>query len=166
MSFPYTLRKALPNDLPAIVHIYNSTIPGRMATADIEPVSVDSKVNWLNAHTDKRPLWVVTSNEGIIAWISFSNFYGRPAYQATSELSIYILTEYRGKGLGKFLLQYALDKAPALGIKNVLGFIFGHNIPSLQLFYGFGFEQWALLPGVANLDGVERDLVILGKKLF
>jgi L-amino acid N-acyltransferase YncA len=47
----------------------------------------------------------------------------------------------------------------------LLGFIFGHNEPSLQLFYRFGFEKWGHLPNVAELDGIERDLIILGKKI-
>ena len=165
MFSSYTIRQAFEADLPAIVAIYNSTVPARMATADTEPVKVDSKLNWLKAHNEKRPLWVVEDGKTIIAWLSYSNFYGRPAYKITSELSIYIHEDYRAKGLGKYLLQYAIDKAPALGIKNILGFIFGHNEPSLKLFYHFGFVEWAHLPGVAVLDGIERDLIILGLKL-
>ncbi|MEO0687152.1 MAG: N-acetyltransferase, partial [Cyanobacteria bacterium J06649_11] len=40
------IRHANENDLPAIVAIYNASIPGRMATADLEPVSVTSRINW------------------------------------------------------------------------------------------------------------------------
>jgi phosphinothricin acetyltransferase len=50
-------------------------------------------------------------------------------------------------------------------VHTVLGFIFGHNQPSLGLFGKFGFETWANLPRVANLDGIERDLIILGKRV-
>jgi L-amino acid N-acyltransferase YncA len=46
-----------------------------------------------------------------------------------------------------------------------LGFIFGHNQPSLALFRGFGFETWAHLPRVADLHGIEHDLMILGRRL-
>jgi len=37
------IRTALESDLPAIVEIYNSTVPSRMVTADTEPVSVESR---------------------------------------------------------------------------------------------------------------------------
>jgi phosphinothricin acetyltransferase len=47
----------------------------------------------------------------------------------------------------------------------LLGFIFAHNEPSLKLFKQLGFEQWAMLPDVAELDGIERSLVILGKRI-
>jgi len=69
------------------------------------------------------------------------------------------------KGLGKACLQKAIDEAPSRNIHTLLGFIFGHNFVSLELFKKFGFEQWALLPGVANMDGDMRDLVILGRKV-
>ena len=159
-------RDATLDDLPAIVAIYNSTVPSRQVTADLEPVSIDSRRAWFEAHgPEKRPLWVVEDAGRVIAWLSFSDFYGRPAYQRTSEVSIYLDEAARGKGLGKKLLAAALEAAPKLGIDTVLGFVFGHNEPSVRLFQAFGFAAWGTLPRVAVLDGVERDLVILGKRL-
>ena len=60
MTEDVTLRNALIEDLQVIVDIYNSTIPGRMVTADTEPVSVNDKLRWFNEHNpEKRPLWIV-----------------------------------------------------------------------------------------------------------
>jgi len=54
------IRDANVDDLPAIVAIYNAAIPGRMATADLEPLSVESRRQWFNEHLPgSRPLWVV-----------------------------------------------------------------------------------------------------------
>ena len=161
-------RDASKTDLEKIVEIYNSTIPSRMVTADLEPVSVESRKKWFDEHnSSKRPLWVVEnkSNE-IIGWVSFQSFYGRPAYNATVEVSIYMEKEQRGRGLGKQILQYCIDNAPKFGIKTLLGFIFSHNEPSLKLFRYFGFEDWGTLPNVAELDGQERGLKILGKRIY
>jgi phosphinothricin acetyltransferase len=44
----------------------------------------------------------------------------------------------------------------------MVGLIFAHNEPSLGLFGQLGFERWGLLPRVALLDGVQRDLTIMG----
>jgi phosphinothricin acetyltransferase len=41
----------------------------------------------------------------------------------------------------------------------------GHNAASLQLFERLGFERWGALPRVARLDGVARDIVIVGRHL-
>ncbi len=160
-------RDATLKDLGIIVEIYNSTIPSRMVTADTEPVSAESRINWLNEHkAGKRPLWVIENNNNVIfGWVSFQNFYGRPAYNATSEISIYLDKNERGKGIGKAILQYCIDQCKDLGIKTLIGFIFQHNEPSLKLFRKFGFEDWATLPNIAVLDNVEYTLKILGKRI-
>ena len=160
-------RDAKRSDLEKITEIYNSTIASRLVTADTEPVSVESKVKWFDEHSsDKRPLWVVEdeANE-IVGWVSFQSFYGRPAYDATVEISIYLDATQRGKGLGKQVLEYSITKATEFGIKTILGFIFSHNEPSLKLFKHFGFEEWANLPDIAVLDNTERSLTILGKRI-
>ncbi|WEK35706.1 MAG: GNAT family N-acetyltransferase [Candidatus Pseudobacter hemicellulosilyticus] len=163
-----TIRNASPEDLAAIVAIYNSTVAGRMVTADLEPVTPESRLPWFHAHNpEKRPLWVVEdTEEDIIAWMSFQDFYGRAAYNGTAEISIYIDPASRGKGLGKQLLRYCMEQAPALGVHTLLGYIFAHNEPSIRLFEQLGFEEWAHLPRIALLDGVERGLKILGKRLY
>lgn len=164
MTFSY--RDATLDDLPAIVAIYNSTIASRQVTADTEPVSVESRRAWFDAHgPNVRPLWVVEEAGRVIAWLSFSDFYGRPAYRHTAEISIYLDEAARGKGLGNRLLDAALVKAPELQIDTALGFIFGHNAASLKLFARHGFTTWGTLPSVAVLDGIERDLVIVGKRI-
>jgi len=165
-KYAYQHRLARFEDLPAIVDIYNSTVASREVTADTEPVSVESRHAWFAEHTpERRPLWVVEQDGKILGWLSYSNFYGRPAYSGTAELSIYIHEEMRGKGLGRYLLQQAIDFAPQINVHTLLGFIFGHNQPSLKLFDAFGFERWANMPRVATLDGIERDLIILGKRI-
>ena len=160
------IRDAERKDLEAIVGIYNSTVPSRMATADTEPVSVESRLKWFEEHRpDFRPLWVVEENGEVIAWLSYSSFYGRPAYDRTAEISIYVHPERRGRGIGLSLLRKAIRKAPRLGLKTLLGFVFAHNTPSIRLFETFGFSTWGHLPRVAVLEGVERDLLILGLRL-
>lgn len=160
-------RTAAIEDLGIIVEIYNSTIASRMVTADTEPVTVESRQKWFHEHdTVKRPLWVVEdSRNNVIAWVSFQSFYGRPAYDATAEISIYIESGQRGKGIGTQILGYCMEQAPAYGIRTLLGFIFSHNTASLKLFRSFGFEDWGVLPGIAVLDGRERSLTIVGKKV-
>jgi len=154
------------NDLSRIVKTYNSTVSSRQVTADLEEVSVESKRPWFDAHSqNKRPLWIVLLDGEYAGWMSFSSFYGRPAYDGSVEVSIYLEGKFRGKGLGKICLEKAIGEAPSLKIHSLMGFIFGHNTPSLNLFNAFGFEKWAHLPQVASMDGVMRDLIILGKKV-
>jgi phosphinothricin acetyltransferase len=160
------IRDAVETDLPTIVNIYNASIPSRMATADLEPVTVESRLAWFaQHHPHQRPIWVIERDNKVIGWLSFQSFYGRPAYQATAELSIYVAPSDRGQGIGKKLLSQAIAQSPSLEINTLLGFIFAHNQPSLRLFTQYQFSQWGYLPRVAQLDGKERDLVIVGRRI-
>jgi Acetyltransferase (GNAT) family. len=137
-----------------------------MVTADTEPVTVEGRLDWFYQHNPKtRPLWLAVYEGKTCGWVSLQSFYGRPAYQATAEISIYLEENYRNQGLGKKILNKVMEECPRLGIETLLAFVFGHNEPSLRLFVHFGFEKWGFLPAVAKLDGMDRDLVILGKKV-
>jgi phosphinothricin acetyltransferase len=161
-----TIRDANQADLPAIVAIYNAAIPGRTATADTEPVTVAQRLPWFREHDPaRRPLWLAVDGARTFGWLSFQPFYGRPAYHATAELSVYVSPAFQRRGTALALLTHAVAEAPRLGLRTLLGFVFGHNAPSLALFERLGFERWALLPRVAELDGVERDLVIVGRRV-
>ncbi|MDZ7990702.1 MAG: N-acetyltransferase family protein [Nostoc sp. EfeVER01] len=161
-----TIRHAAETDLPVIVAIYNAAVPSRMATADLEPVSVESRLAWFKGRSpSQRPLWVIEIDGIIAGWLSFQSFYGRPAYSKTAEISIYIAPNFHRCGLGRQLLAQAINESPSLGIKSLVCFIFAHNQPSLKLFETFGFERWGHLPNIAELDSVERDLVIMGLRI-
>lgn len=163
-----TIRLAGASDLPEIVSIYNASIPGRMATADLAPVSVAERKQWFaDFDANRRPLWVFCEESGRtpLAWLSLRSFYGRPAYAETVEVGVYTAPTMQRRGLARALLNHALHEAPALGITTLLAFTFGHNAPSLNLFRSAGFAHWATLPGIAKLDGIRRDLVILGRPL-
>ncbi len=160
------IRDATIADLPAIIEIYNTSIPGRMATADLEPVTVASRLEWFTAHTpDRRPLWVLEVDDKIKAWFSFRSFYGRDAYRHTAEVSVYVSPDYHHKKLGDRLLTQAIAYTPNLDIKTLVAFIFSHNQPSLNLFKKHEFQQWGYLPQIAELNGIDRDLVILGRQV-
>ena len=160
------IRDAVIGDLPNIVDIYNASIPSRMATADTEPISVESRKDWFyHHHPTSRPLWVIEGEQAIAGWLSFRSFYGRPAYHQTAELSIYVSPLNRRQGIGKQLLQRAIEQGSSFGLHTLLALIFAHNQPSLQLFEQFKFQRWGYLPKVAELDGIERDLVIVGRRI-
>ncbi len=161
-----TFEFAKPTDLKAIVATYNSTVAGRMVTADLEPVSVESKLPWFQAHNQTtRPLWIIKEGDNYLGWLSFNSFYGRPAYNGCVEISIYLEESARGKGVGKACLVKAIAYAKEINVHTLLGFIFGHNDVSLKLFENYGFKVWANFPEIANMDGVMRDLLILGLKV-
>lgn len=159
------IRKAEEKDLTEIVEIYNSSISSRMSTADLKPVSLVEKMNWFSCYSDQRPILVYEKDSEVVGWISFKDFYGRPAYHLTAELAVYVKKDFQGQGIGDELLGTAIEMAPFLGLHNLLAFVFSHNIPSIKLFEKYGFRSWGKLPEVAEMDDKLYSLSILGLKL-
>lgn len=158
------IRYAQPDDLPAIVAIYNAAIPDHDATADLAPVTVTERIGWLAAHTpDRHPIWVAEGEEGHLeGWVSLSTFYARPAWNPTAELSVYVHPDHRRKGCGRALTQLAVKSASDLGISTILAMVFSHNDASLRLLESVGFERWGLLPRATKMPEGRRDVIILG----
>jgi L-amino acid N-acyltransferase YncA len=158
------IRDALENDLPVVIDIYNAAIATRIATAQLEPITLDERRDWLKEHSpDRHPFWVLEIEGRVAGWLTLKPFIPRCAYRGTAELSVYVDEKFRRRGVALALLEEAITRAPSLGINAVVGLIFGHNEPSLNLFGRLGFERWGFLPRIARLDGVERDLIIMGR---
>ena len=176
----FTVQRAKKEDLPAILTIYNQSIAGKQATANLTPVTCAERQDWFDEHLNSatRPIYIVRAVvedaevsveetvSPIVAWGSFSDLYTRPAYHISTEISIYLHQEYHGQGLGSLLTRWMLTQAPSLGIHNVVALIFAHNQPSLGLFRKLGFEQWGYMPKVCDMEGFIADVVMLGKAVI
>lgn len=159
-------RIASLEDLPGIVEIYNSTVPSRLVTAHLEPVSVESRLDWFHQHSpSERPLFIIEQDGQTVGWMGFQPFHPRPAYYPTAEISLYLAPEARGQGIGSRALEAAIAMAPRFGIETLIGLIFAHNLPSIRLFEKAGFEEWGYLPRIAHMDGERRGLKYFGLEL-
>jgi len=158
------IRDAVESDLPAIIKIYNAAIVTRVATAQLEQITLEERRGWLKEHSpDRHPFWVLEIDRRIAGWLTLKPFLPRCAYRGTAEVSVYVDEQLRRGGVARTLLGEAIARAPSLKINAMVGLIFAHNKPSLRLFEQLGFEKWGLLPRVARLDDVERDLTIMGR---
>jgi L-amino acid N-acyltransferase YncA len=165
MDGSLTIRTACDDDLPAITAITNAGIATRSATAQLEPFDVENRRAWLHRHDARHPVWVAHGADGVLGWLSVTPWSDRAAYDATAELSVYVAPQHQGRGAGAALLGHALAQAPALDIESFVARVFAHNLPSLRLFERFAFERWGVMPAVARVEGVLRDVVILGRRL-
>jgi L-amino acid N-acyltransferase YncA len=156
------IRIATEADLPAIVDIYNQSIPGGWSTADTRPVTVAERVEWFRKFEPaKRPIWVAEADGQVVATTYLSSFYGgRPAYDATAEISIYIATAYQRRGLGRRLKQWVIDQCPWLGVTTLLSMHFDHNDATRRINESMGFERLGHLTEIAEVHGRKRGLMI------
>ena len=156
------IRAATEVDLPAIVEIYDQSIPGGWSTADTKPVTVADRIQWFrNFDPAKRPIWVAEIGGQVVAWASLSSFYaGRPAYDATAEISMYISTDHHRRGIGRHLKRWVIEQCPPLGVTTLLSMHFDHNDATARINESLGFEQCGHLREIAVVQGQKRGLVI------
>ncbi len=163
---PLKFKPATIKDLDYIVEVYNSIIPGRQVTADLTQIKASDWLPWFHQHDNKkRPIWMLFHEGHTCGWMSFTDYKSRAAYDVTAEVSIYLEEKTRGQGLGKAFLSKGIERIKERGLKNVLAVIYAANIPSVKLFEKLGFETWGLLPKICEVEGIEKDVVILGKRL-
>ena len=156
------IRDATEADLPAIVGIYNESIPGGAATADLKPITVESRRAWFRGFDPgRRPCWVAEEDGEILVCVYLRSFYGgRPAYDKTAEISTYLSADAQGEGLGTLLKEKMITECPRLGVENLLSFYFDHNEASKRINEKLGFETAGHLTEIANVFGEKRGLVI------
>lgn len=161
------IRIAQPTDLPRLTDIYNQAIATRRCTADTELFSVEARQPWFNAHNPQRhPIYVSVDQAGEISgYLSVSSYRERPALDRTGEVSYYIDSACRGRGLGSTLMAHAIEQAPRLGKKILIAILLEWNTPSIGLLTKFGFERWGRLPEAAEIDGQVCAHVYYGRKV-
>jgi L-amino acid N-acyltransferase YncA len=157
-----TIRGATEADLPAIVDIYNQSIPAGWSTADTQPVTAAERIEWFRRFDPaKRPIWVGEVDGQIVAITYLSSFYGgRPAYDATAEVSVYIATAYHRRGIGRKLKEFVIEQCPRLGVTTLLCMHFDHNEAMRRINESLGFEQQGHLTEIALVKRQKRGLVI------
>src|SRR5262249_16333683 len=123
------IRNATEADLPTIVDIYNQSIPAGWSTADITPIALPDPVPWFRkCDPARRPIWVAEADGAEVATAYLSSFYGgRPAYDATAEVSVYVATACHRRGIGRRFKQWVIEQCPALGVTTLLSMHFDHN---------------------------------------
>ncbi|GAB7087088.1 GNAT family N-acetyltransferase [Marinifilum fragile] len=161
------IRPATPTDLPAINEIYNQAVRKRFCTADLEEVSMQEREKWFVSHNpDTHPVFVVEENNEIIGWMCYSPYrQGRRALQTAVEVSYYLHNDHQGKGIGSQLLNFAIKQAPQYHIKHLFAILLEPNTASIKLLEKFGFERWACLPNIANIDGEWCSHVYYGREI-
>jgi len=162
-----TIRKAQAGDLEAVVSILNETILLPFTNGYTVPFTTDERLEWFEEHNNAQyPLYIAEAGHEIAGWLSLSPYRsGRDAFRFTKEISYYIAKKYFRLGIATMLVQYAIEHAAALEAKNYIAILMGANAASIGLLEKCGFEKWAFMPGVAEINGKPYDHVYYGKKL-
>ncbi|HZQ08019.1 MAG TPA: GNAT family N-acetyltransferase [Anaerolineae bacterium] len=144
------IRRAMREDVPAILEIYNDAVLHTTASADYEPRTLQSRMEWFDNHErEGYPIFVaVNENDKVIGWSSLSHYHERVGYRFTAEDSVYVAANARGQGVGKQLVEPLITSARDLGLHAIIASIGGDNEASIRLHAALGFEERGHLPEI------------------
>ncbi|MGA8276248.1 MAG: N-acetyltransferase family protein [Thermoplasmata archaeon] len=145
---PPTLRAAREEDIPAMAAIYNEAVLTTVATFDTEPRSLEAQREWLRDHDPGHPVLVAELRGRVLGWASLSSWSDRRAYDGTAEVSFYVRSDVRGRGVGRALLTSLIARADELARHVLLARIADGNAVSVHLHEALGFQRVGVMKEV------------------
>ena len=159
------VRLAQATDAEAIRAIYNLEVLESTVTFDLVPRSHDDQRAWLLAHNGAHPAVVAENGDDVVGFGSLSPYKDRPAYSTTVEDSVYVDRDWRGKGVGRLILDELLQLATTHGFHAVIARIVGDHQASIALHERCGFTFVGVEKEVGRKFGRWLDVVELQKIL-
>lgn len=163
----FHLRRAVRADCEAILSIYNHAVLNTTASYDYEPRTLEHRVAWFDAHErDDLAVFVVETEEhGVVGWSALNRYNERVGFRFTAENSIYVSEPWRGRGLGRLLLEPLIGAAEARGLRAIIAAIDAENDGSIRLHARFGFEQVGRFREVGFKFGRWLDVIYMERLL-
>ncbi len=159
------IRRSERSDLAAITEIYNEAILTTTATFDLEPKSLEDRLQWFEDHDERHPILVADLDGQVVGWTCLSCWNPRSGYDKTAETSFYVKEEHRGKGIGRKLKGTIIDEARRLGYHTLIAGAAEGSDASLHLNKRFGFEVVGTFRDVGRKFGKQLDVTYLQKFL-
>lgn len=156
-------RLATTNDLDAIREIYNEAILDTTATFDTEIKSAADRLQWFTNRDENFPIIVAEQNGIIAGYAALNKWSERKAYDITAEISIYVHSQFRGKGIGKTLVQSIVAIGEQTKLQTLIARITEGNGQSIYLHKLNGFEHVGVLKRVGEKFGKQLDVTIMQK---
>jgi phosphinothricin acetyltransferase len=160
-----TIREATAADAAAICRIYNQGIQDRVATLEIEERTTAERRAWLEARDGRHPVLVAEADGAVVGWASLNVFNPRRAYDHVADFSIYVDREWRGRGVGRRLLDALVGRARALGYHKLVLSAFPWNAAGMAAYRRAGFREVGVYREQGLLDGRWVDTVVMEKIL-
>lgn len=154
------IRTAVRADVPALRDIYNEEVACGVATLDLHPRTLEDRIAWFEVHNvDNHPLIVAEEAGEVMGYASLSPYREKEAYRTTVELSIYVGSRFRRRGVAARLMQEILALARAdENTHLVISVITAGNEASVRLHARFGFAFCGTIHEVGEKFGRLLDI--------
>ena len=159
----FALMPMKSGDYPSVARIFTQGIETGNATYDTAAAVWE---DWDAKHLP-HSRWVVKSvgDDSVLGWAALSSVSSRVVFSGVAELSIYVDTDYLGKGMGNVLMDAVIASSEENGIWMLQSGIFPENQASIGMHEKFGFRLVGRRERIGKMaNGIWRDIVLLERR--
>ena len=164
----YTVRRAAPGDAGALVELGRavSSAPEAWLITEADWREVGDERRYLRAvrRSPHAAVYVAENDDGIVARLSLARD-SHPASPHVADLGLMVAAAYRRRGIGRSLLEQAVEWARENGVEKLELHVFPHNEPAIRLYEQFGFEREGLRRNHFRRGGRLVDAVLMAYRV-
>jgi phosphinothricin acetyltransferase len=152
------IRRATPNDAGELLAIYRPIVEETAISFELEcPTEADFAGRIERANETYS--WLVAETGSRLAGYAYgSQFRPREAYRSSVEVSAYVHSDFRGRGIGSVLYERLFEELSDLGYFHAFGGITLPNPASVALHESVGFAHIGTFPNVGFKFGQLHDV--------
>jgi L-amino acid N-acyltransferase YncA len=153
-------RSMTADDWAAVRRIYEEGIATGHATFQ---TSAPSWEEWNADHLSACRL--VAEDDGrIVGWAALTKVSGRCVYAGVAEISVYVSSSARGRGVGRELLAELVRESEQNGLWTLQAGIFPENAASVAIHERCGFRIVGRRQRLGKMNGAWRDVLLLERR--
>ena len=150
----------LPMHWSAVERIYLEGIATGNATFETESPGWEV---W-DAKHHRHSRLIALQGEEVLGWAALCPVSARRVYAGVAEVSIYVASSVRGKGIGRELLRALIKESEQNGIWTLQAGILPENRASIKLHEAEGFREVGRRERIGQLKGTWRDVILLERR--
>lgn len=155
-----SVERMLPGHWPEVRAVYLEGLATGEATFETEAPEWE---RWDASHLPACRL-VALAGECVAGWAALSPVSARKVYAGVAEVSVYVGAGFRGRGVGRLLLEALVRASEAEGLWTLQASIFPENRASVALHKACGFREVGRRERIGRLGGLWRDTVLLERR--
>jgi RimJ/RimL family protein N-acetyltransferase len=160
----FEVRRARPGDAAALVALAQAVAsePEGWLVTEGAWRTVGEERRYLRTIGRYPHAAVFVAEEGgrVIARLSLARD-PHPASSHVADLGLMVAASHRRRGVGRALLEAAVEWARGAGVRKLELHVFGYNEPALALYEGFGFQREGVRKGHYRRGGRDLDAVLM-----
>jgi L-amino acid N-acyltransferase YncA len=119
---------------------------------------------WDAAHLPSCRLAAIEGDGRVVGWAALSPVSSRCVYAGVAEVSVYVASSARGRGIGTQLLATLVERSEAHGLWTLQAGVFPENVASVRLHERCGFRVVGRRERLGQMEGRWRDVLLLERR--